>query len=81
MDCQNRESFKAFPGVRINVSDTGISTTVSAASLRMSLNARGFARPEELEDHKAHHMPCVVAGEPEDPGLGRPVTPPSGVQE
>jgi hypothetical protein len=65
MDSQDRQSFKSFPGARINVTDEGISTPVSGASLRMSLNARGFARADETAEH-AHKMPQVIAEGAED---------------
>ena len=72
MDTQDRRSFSAFPGSRINVTDEGISTSLSAAALRLSLYARGFAKADEAAG-LSHELPHVVAeGAEEDRFLTEP---------
>jgi hypothetical protein len=69
MDSQDRRSFTTFPGSRINITDEGISTSLSAAALRMSLCARGFAKSEGMTT-PPRELPHIVADGAEDDTFG-----------
>ncbi len=65
MPVRFRRTFKVFPGVRVNVSRSGISTTVGPRGFHFTFNKRGISRTVGLPGTGLSESSYIVKNEPE----------------